>query len=101
MTTQAKRAPKTEIDPAQPEQFINRELSSAGLQHACHGGLQHQPSAARTVALPVDFGEQPGRVLHGPRRGLRGQLYARVDTPSDDGITAAALAARSTRRPAR
>ena len=41
------------------------------------GSLQRAPSAARAAALPVDLGEQPRRILHGPRRRPQGAPDAR------------------------
>src|SRR3546814_8997367 len=45
----------------------------ARLQPAGDGGsAQSRASAARTAAFPVDLGQQPRRILHGPRRGAEG-----------------------------
>ena len=51
----------------QPRALV-AELQSAG----AGGGREPAPSAAGAAALPVDLGQQPRRVLHGPRRRPEG-----------------------------
>ena len=44
----------------------------AGVQSAGAGGSrQPPPSSARTAPVPVDLGQQSGRILHGPGRRTR------------------------------
>ena len=75
----------------------------AGLQRArAGGGQQPAPSAAGAAALPVDLGQQPRRILHGPRGrpeapGARGRARAQPGRP--DAGRAARRDQRRRRRP--
>ena len=71
-----------------PERFINRELSWLHFNRRVLEEAENlAPSAARAGAVPVDLGQQPRRILHGPRRRPEGQVRAGVTTRSPDGLT--------------
>ena len=65
-------------------------------------GREREPSGARTAAVPVDFGQQPRRILHGARRrpegsGARG--HRREEPGRADAGRAAGAHRRGGRRP--
>ena len=73
-----------------PERFINRELSWLHFnRRVLEEAANREPSAARAGAVPVDFRQQPRRILHGPRRRPRAQVRAGIGTQSPDGLTPA------------
>ena len=70
----------------------------ARVQPARSGGIgEPQPSAAGAAALPVDLGQEPRRILHGPRRRPRGP-GARADRHGERRRTVAGRAAEGHRR---
>ena len=56
-----------------PGAAVQPRAELAGVQPAgARGSDQPRASAARAASLPVDFGHQPRRILHGPRRRPEG-----------------------------
>ena len=59
--------PRTPLE-MRADYFINRELSWLAFNGRVLEEAHNPPPAARAAALPLHLGQQPRRVLHGPRR---------------------------------